>query len=240
MAPTAENRLPPGTDRSSSRENAPAARVLAPVLERSSFLRARLGSALAVIPLGVWTFVHIWRNLSAFQGPEAWQAAVTEYDNPFAEAVTAIVVLLPLALHTIWGIGRLATSRPNNLAYPFYGNLKYLLQRLSAVGVLLFLGAHLWLALLRPRLVTGHAEPFADLAHEMHYHWPTLATYALGTLGVSYHLSNGAQAFCMSWGIVSSRAALQRLDRFAIALFVLLLGMAWGAIYALWVAGAQA
>jgi succinate dehydrogenase cytochrome b subunit len=240
MPRTDDRRRLPVRGRSSSPESALAqpAAVLAP--EPSSFVRSRLASALAVVPLGVWTFVHIWRNLSAFQGAGAWQASVTEYAHPFAEAITAIVVLLPLALHSMWGVARLATSRPNNLAYRFYGNLKYLLQRLSAVGVLLFLGAHLWLAMIRPRLVTGHAEPFADLAHEMHYHWPTLVTYVLGTLAISYHLANGAQTFCMSWGIVSSRSALQRLDRWAIAAFVLLLLMAWGAIYALWAAGTEA
>lgn len=206
--------------------------------QRSSFLGSRLASALALIPLGVWTFVHIWHNLSAFDGATAWQVSVTEYPHPVAEALTAVVVLLPLALHTMWGIGRLATSRPNSVRYPFFGNLKYLLQRVSAVGVLLFLGAHLWLAMIRPRLVTGHAEAFADIAHEMHYHWPTLVTYLLGTLGISYHLANGSQTFCMTWGVVSSRRGLLRLEPVAIALFALLLVMSWGAVYALWSAGA--
>lgn len=226
-----------GAPRLSSTESSLAAGVPASQGDRSGFLGSRLASALAVVPLGVWTFAHIWHNLSAFEGPDAWQAAVTEYPHPFAEAVTAIVVLLPLALHTIWGLSRLATSRPNNPRYPFYGNLKYLLQRVSAVGVLLFLGAHLWLALIRPRIVSGHAEPFADIAHEMRTHWPTLVTYLLGTLGTSYHLANGLQTCCMTWGVVSSRRALQRLDPFAIGVFVLLLAMSWGAIYALWAAG---
>lgn len=184
--------------------------------------------------------MHIWHNLSAFEGPGAWQAAVTEYPHPVAQAITAIVVLLPLALHAIWGVGRLATTRPNNFRYPFYANLNYLLQRASAVGVLLFLGAHLWLALIRPRIETGRAEPFADLAHEMHDHWPTLVTYLLGTLGTAYHLANGSQTFCMTWGIVSSRRGLQRLGPIAIGVFVLLLGMSWSAIYALWAAGGSA
>src|SRR5579859_4148400 len=135
---------------------------------RSAFLHARLGSALAVVPLGVWTVLHIWHNLAAFRGAEAWQRAVTEYPHPVAEALTGIFVLLPLAMHTIWGIGRLASSRPNNVRYRFYPNLKYLLQRLSAIGVALFLGAHLWLAFLRPRTQEGHPEAFADLAQEMH------------------------------------------------------------------------
>jgi succinate dehydrogenase / fumarate reductase cytochrome b subunit len=149
-----------------------------------------------------------------------------------------VIVLLPLAIHTLWGVGRLVTSRPNNLRYRFYSNLKYLLQRIAAAGVLFFLGAHLWLAMIRPRVVDGHPEPFADIAQTMHSHTPTLVVYVLGTLGVAYHLANGVQTFCMGWGVVSSQQALRRLEWVAILLFVLLLVMSWAAIYALWAAGA--
>jgi succinate dehydrogenase / fumarate reductase cytochrome b subunit len=140
----------------------------------------------------------------------------------------------------VWGIGRLASSRPNNVRYPFYGNLKYVLQRISALGVLLFIGAHLWLAFLKPRTQEGHPEAFADIAQEMHFHTPTLVVYVLGTLGVSYHLANGVQTFCMGWGIVSSQRALRRLEWLVLALFVVLLAMSWGVVYALWAAGAAA
>lgn len=220
--------------------HAPSTAALDPAQARSSFIRARLASLLAIAPLGVWTVAHLWHNLAAFQGPDAWQEAVTQYPHPFAQAFTGILVLLPLAIHTVWGISRLATSRPNNLRYGFYANLKYALQRLAGVGVLGFLGAHLWLAMLKPRITEGHAEAFADIAQEMHFHTPTLVVYLLGTLGVSYHLANGAQTFCMSWGIVSSRAGLKRLEWVALLAFVLLLAMAWGAVYALWAAGAAA
>jgi succinate dehydrogenase / fumarate reductase cytochrome b subunit len=207
---------------------------------RSSFLRARLGSALGIVPLGVWTIAHLWHNLSAFEGADAWQSAVTEYPHPFAQAFTAIVVLLPIVIHSIWGIGRLVSSRPNNVRYGYYMNLRYLLQRLSAIGLLLFLGAHLWRALLRPRLVEGHAEAFADIAQEVHFNMPTLIVYVLGTLAVSYHLANGAQTFCMGWGVVTSQRGLRRLEGTALTLFVVLLLMSWAAVYALWAAGAPA
>jgi succinate dehydrogenase cytochrome b subunit len=205
---------------------------------RASFFRARLASALGIFPLGVWTVLHLWNNLSAFQGKEAWESAVTEYPHPFAQAVAGVLVLLPIAVHAVWGVGRLASSRPNNVRYGFYANLKYLLQRLSAVGLLLFLGAHLWRALLHPRLVDGHAEAFVDIAQEMHVNRPTLVVYLLGTLAVAYHLANGAQSFCMGWGIVSTQRGLRRLEGAALTLFVLLLVMSWGAIYALYAAGA--
>ncbi len=207
-------------------------------LARASFVRGRLASVLAVAPLGVWTVAHVWHNLAAFQGAEAWQSAVTEYPHPLAQLVTLVLVLVPLGLHAAWGMSRLTSSRPNNLRYGFYANLKYTLQRLSAIGVLLFVGAHLWLAMLRPRLVEGHPEPFAEIAHEMRFHTPTLLVYLLGTFGVSYHLANGLQSFSMGWGLVASRRAVKQLEWAAALAFVALLAMSWGAIYALFAAAA--
>jgi succinate dehydrogenase / fumarate reductase cytochrome b subunit len=196
-----------------------------------------MGSLLAVVPLGVWTVGHLWNNLSVFKGSAAWQADVTEYGHPLAFFASSVVALLPLVLHTVWGIGRLTSSKPNNVKYKNFTNLKYLLQRLSAVGVMFFLGAHIWLAMLHPRITTGRAEPFADIAHEMHHHGPTLAVYVLGTLGVSYHLANGLHSFAMGWGIVTSRRALKKLEAGVVLLFLVLLAMSWGVIYGLWDAG---
>lgn len=204
----------------------------------STFFRSRLGSILAIAPLGVWTVVHLWNNLSAFQGGKAWENAVTEHRHPAAELVGSFIVLAPLLIHTFWGIGRMTATRVNVQKYGYFANWKFVLQRLSALGVLLFLGAHIWLAKLQPRLVEGHPEPFSDISHEMHHHMPTLVVYVLGTLGVSYHLANGLHTFLMGWGVVSTRRALKHLQWIAWVSFVILLAMSWGAIYALWTAGA--
>jgi succinate dehydrogenase / fumarate reductase, cytochrome b subunit len=202
-----------------------------------SFFRARMGSLLAIAPLGVWTVVHLWNNLSAFKGPSEWQRDVTEYDHPLAFFASSLVALLPLVIHTIWGIGRLATVRPNNVRYKYFSNVRYTLQRLSAIGLALFLGAHIWLAMLRPRIQTNKPEPFADIAHEMHHHLPTLLVYVLGVLGVAYHLANGVHTFMMGWGVVTSRRALGKIQLVVWLVFVTLLAMGWAVIYALWEAG---
>jgi succinate dehydrogenase / fumarate reductase cytochrome b subunit len=198
---------------------------------------SRTGSLLAILPLGVWSTVHLWNNLAAFRGAEAWQSSVTGEGHPIALALTMVVVLGPLLVHSIWGIGRLLIAKPNNVRYGFYANLKYALQRASAVGLLLFLGAHLWLALIKPRLFERHAEPFADIAHEMHFHTPTLVVYVLGVLAIAFHLANGVQTFCMGWGVVASRRALQRLEIGVLGFFAALLAMGWGSIWALYQAG---
>jgi succinate dehydrogenase / fumarate reductase cytochrome b subunit len=214
-----------------------AAAPAAPTTQHGAFLRTRLGSLLAIAPLGVWVTIHLWNNLAAFRGADAWQVAVTEHPHPVAHALTLIVVLAPLLLHTVWGVLRLFTARPNNLHYGFYANFKYALQRLSAVGVLLFVGAHLSLAFIKPRFLEGHPEQFVDISHEMATHLPTLAVYLLGTLGVAYHLGNGIGTFAMGWGLVSSRNALKKMEYVSIGTFLVLLTMSWSAIYALWQAG---
>src|SRR5688500_19250825 len=104
-----------------------------------SFFRARMGSALAIAPLGVWTVVHLWNNLAAFKGASEWERAVTEYDHPVAFFFSTLAALLPLGLHTVWGIARLVSTKPNNGRYLYFQNWKYLPQRLSAIGLLLFL-----------------------------------------------------------------------------------------------------
>ncbi|WP_164008043.1 succinate dehydrogenase [Pyxidicoccus trucidator] len=205
---------------------------------KTPLLKSRLGSFLAVVPLSIWVVNHLWDNLSAFNGAAAWETSVTSYSNPFAQAFTLIIVLLPLLMHTGWGIVRLFSFKPNNVSYSNYGNLKYLVQRISAVGVLFFLGAHIWLAFLHPRLVEGHPEPFSDIAREMHHHMPTLIVYLLGTLGTAYHLANGLQSFAMSWGIFASDRSMRRFEPVVIGLFLLLTAMSWAVIYALYTAGA--
>jgi succinate dehydrogenase / fumarate reductase cytochrome b subunit len=211
----------------------------APSPARSNFISERLGSALAIVPLGVWTLNHLWNNLSAFQGGAAWQTAVTEYPHPLAEGVTLAIVLLPLVWHTVWGLGRIFQTRPNYPRYGYFANLKFMLQRLAGLGLLAFLGAHLWLAFLHPRLVEGHVEPFNDIAHEMHFHTPTLIVYLLGVLAIAYHLGNGLQTALMTWGATVTKASLRKWELLAWAVFLLMLAMGWGAVFALYRAGAQ-
>lgn len=203
-----------------------------------AFVRDRLGTILALAPLGVWVVNHLWNNLAAFQGADAWQRSVTEHAHPISELITFTLVLVPLFIHLIWGLRRLRHMKPNNASYGYFGNLKFLLQRLSALGVLAFLGAHLWLAFISPRFFKHQPERFGDIASEMAHNPPTLVVYLLGTLGVAYHLANGVSSSAMALGVAISPRSHKRFDNLAAVLLVVFLTMAWGAIYALYRAGA--
>jgi succinate dehydrogenase / fumarate reductase cytochrome b subunit len=219
--------LPLTTDQP-DRAAPPAARAVA-----RSFIGARLGSLFALLPLGVWTANHLWNNLAAYNGAQAWQTAVTEHSSAATTALTMTVVLVPLVWHTVWGIARMLRTRGSSARY--FGSLRYWLQRASAVGLLAFLGAHLWLAWAEPRFREGHAETFADISHEMHFHTPTLLVYVLGILAIAYHLANGVWSFfTMGWGIAVSKSSIKWLEGIAIVVFLLLLAIGWGAVYGLY------
>lgn len=196
----------------------------------------RLGSALAIAPLGVWTVWHLWQNFQAARGEEAWSRTVVEGSSPMASAVVSFVVFAPLLIHLVWGMRRISIASPNKL--PFFGNLKYVLQRLSAVGVLLFLAGHVWLARIHPALTSpsGH-EDFADIAAHMRHHPATLVVYILGVLGTAYHLANGVYTAAFIYGLAASPKAQRRMTVASMVLFVLLLGLGWGAVTELFSAG---
>ena len=206
---------------------------------RGSFWWARIGSLLGILPLGLWTANHVWQNLQARHGAREWERAVTgEPTTVEGLSFSFIVVLLPLVLHTVWGVVRLKDWRPNNVRWGTFSNLRFALQRLSAIGLAGFLGAHVWLAFLRPRFVEGHAEPFEDIAREMHHHGPTLMVYLLGTLGAAFHLGNGVSLFAWKWGFGGEKAT-RRAGIAGIVVFVLLLAASWTVVYTLWQAGSH-
>ena len=128
--------------------------------------------------------------------------------NPVAEALSGVVVLAAAGHPHRLGHRPARHEPPEQPALPLVREPQVpapAARRASASSS--SSGAHLWLAMLQPRLVEGHAETFADLAEHMHFHAPTLVVYVLGILGVAYHLANGLQTFCMGWGIVSAGGA---------------------------------
>jgi len=203
-----------------------------------SFLLARLGSLFSILPLGVWTLFHLWANLAAFTGARAWQEDVTGHASVASSALVSFFVLMPLLWHMCWGIARMLRSRPT-VGDTRFSNIRYIVQRLSAIGLLGFLGAHLYLAWFSPRFLEHQPESFRDIAAHMHHHLPTTIVYALGILAVAYHLANGLWSFAMGWGLTVSRNSQDWMQRVMLVLFVLFLAIGWGAEYGLYHAGAS-
>ncbi|MHB1845762.1 MAG: succinate dehydrogenase/fumarate reductase transmembrane subunit [Deltaproteobacteria bacterium] len=209
--------------------------IASPVAQGRRYTVAKIGSFVGLVPLGLWTAVHLWSQLAAFNGAAAWSRSVTEFPNRSGELVGLTLLLFFIVWHAIWGFQRMGASKPNGYAH--LGNARWWLQRLSAIGLFFFIGAHVWLAKLHPLLETGQPESFADMAAHMAHHAPTLVVYILGVAALAYHLGNGLSNFCFSFGLVTSQRGLAWSARVAFLVVLGLLAVGWLAIYALWQAG---
>lgn len=202
---------------------------------KGTAVMARLASALAVVPLGAWTTWHLWENLSAWDGADVWQATVSQPGTAGTNTLVSVLVFAPLLIHTAWGFTRLRMSKPNH--YKYFGNLKYLLQRVSAVGLLAFLVAHVYLARIKPLTHDPGYETFEDIAAHMRHHPPTLVVYILGVLAVAFHLANGLYTASFIHGFSASRRSQRIVQVISLVFFVFLLAVGWGAIAGLFQGG---
>lgn len=195
------------------------------------FLLRKLHSLSGVVPVAGFVVFHLWTNAKAMSGQESFDAAVLEINHmaylPFLEAG----ILLPLAFHGLYGIKLALDGRPNLGRYGYARNWMYVLQRITGVIALLFIGGHLWelrvqkaLGLLGP---TGFYPTLTAHLSSTTAGIPLMAIfYLVGIAACAFHLANGLFGFCASWGIMLTRRS-QRLGALAfgaIGLVVFVLG----------------
>ncbi len=206
----------------------------------STFLSRRLHSITGVIPVGLFLVYHLYGQLYLHSGAEGYNARVNGfYDSPLSTWILILLVYIPLFYHSLLGV-KLSFEANVQPTYQFFGHLLYWLQRISGVGVFLFIIAHLANAKFAPG-----AGCFADCAADHYGHLAegfgdpdsgliTKTVYMLGILGATFHLSNGLNTFCITWGIALTPKAQAKVRTVSIALFVLLTGSTYYALSAIW------
>ena len=187
-------------------------------------------SLLGLVPLSVYVIAHMWTNLYSLAGADAFDARLVESRQSPAFLVLEIFGLgFPILIHAWLGLKVIFKMRPNNGEYHRLSNLRYLLQRVSALGVLLFLGAHVVKARILPATMGTH-ENWRGM-HEALSEPLTFAVYALGLTGVAYHLANGLWGAGLTWGLTVSPRAQKRMETFSMLFFLLLMAMSAMALY---------
>jgi len=169
--------------------------------------------------VGLFVLLHFYSNSYSTKGAEAYDTHLRSLDSlPFMGVVQVLFIYAPILFHAALGIGITLRGGANVRAYPYLGNWRYLLQRVSGIGVLLFVGAHVYKTQLEPWL-NGFTIDFAHMQEGMHEPL-TFTVYVLGILGTSYHLANGVWTFCITWGFTVSRMAQHRLTVVSVLLFL--------------------
>lgn len=198
-------------------------------MSSGDFYRRKLFSFFGLVPMAIYVLVHLAAHIRSLNGEAQWNERLHAWHaNPFYWPVVLFFVYLPFIFHTMYGLVLTFRGRPNG--QPYFVNFKYLLQRITAIGLLLFLGAHIYKTRIEPA-TGGSPLEFSHMVEGMH-HPPTIIVYVLGVLAVAFHLANGLWLAGITWGVTLGRKSQKVWQVWTVAFFVIIAVMGgvamWG------------
>ena len=209
-------------------------------LERYHFVLRRLHSLTGIIPVGAFLVLHILTNFNfVFEGPEGYNREVRFIHKiPYLPLVEWVFIFLPLAYHAGYGMFITFTGKSNVQHYRYGGNLRYTMQRVTGILVLLFVIVHLakfrFAYLLPdswniPDFNPGDAAYITSAGLDQLW---VVIFYIVGVAATAFHFSNGIWTFLIVWGITLGPQS-QRKSGYVCAFIGVGLGIA-GIISVLW------
>lgn len=186
---------------------------------RHQFLIYRLFSLSGLIPVGAYLFVHLATNASIVNGPMTFQDQVDRIHSlgVVLPLVEWTFIFIPILFHAFVGWLIISGAMPNTNHYPYASNIRYTLQRVTAIIAFFFIVFHVI------QLHHLFGEPFKEMggaafdpehassstAIALEPAWIKIL-YAVGMLACVYHFANGLWTQGITWGIWTSAAAQRR------------------------------
>ncbi|WP_433943995.1 succinate dehydrogenase cytochrome b558 subunit [Paenibacillus sp. SN-8-1] len=187
------------------------------------FYSRKLHSLLGVIPLGFFILEHMITNFSAVEGgSQGFKDSVAFLNGlPLVLILEIFGIFLPLMYHAIYGLYIAFQAKPNNGRFRNERNLRYLLQRVTGVIVLVFVIWHLYET--RVQVALGHVthEQLGSVMHDIVTNPVYFVFYVIGVLSASFHFANGLWSFLISWGVTVGPRAQRVSSNICMGLFVI-------------------
>jgi succinate dehydrogenase / fumarate reductase cytochrome b subunit len=186
------------------------------------FYLRRLHSLSGVFPIGVFLVEHFFGNAFATRGAEAYNRYVEFLlGMPYLPVLEIGLVFGPLLFHGIYGLFISAEAdalHPSQGLGARYHNAAYLLQRITGIILLVYIGYHVW----NTRVQVVFFGQHVDYAYMARYFAPTYekVVYIVGILCACYHFANGLFNFAYKWGLTVSARAQQGMTYASLALFL--------------------
>lgn len=171
----------------------------------SEFVLRRLHSLTGVIPLSFFIFFHFSANSFSTVGEEAFDGVVKQLRGlPFLEAIEWGLLFSPFLFHMVYGMYIIFTSRSNPRRQSYGRNWAYVMQRVTAIVVFVFILYHV----IGIRFIDAAGQPRVyELLHAKFSNPFTYWWYIVGITCTCYHLANGICTFLMTWGITVGRTS---------------------------------
>jgi succinate dehydrogenase / fumarate reductase cytochrome b subunit len=201
--------------------------------EGHSFLWRRLHSLSGIIPIGAFLVEHIVSNFETWNGPLAYAKQVLFLNSlPLVRVLEWAFIFIPLAFHALYGVWIAFRGRSNVNVYPWAGNFMYLMQRITGIIALLYIGYHVWSQRFHGVSLPEHpGAAFAKVQHELANPW-ILAVYIIAMIATTWHFAYGIWLFAAKWGITPGRDARRKFGYVCGTVGVLLCAMGLASIYA--------
>ncbi|MBK5966963.1 succinate dehydrogenase [Thiocystis minor] len=190
----------------------------------SRFLLRRLHSLLGLLPIGIFLTFHLWENSQSRFGAGHYNGEVVAFlrGMNYLPVLEIVVIALPLLFHAGYGLVVATQMRAELTRYRFARNWLYWLQRVSGIGILIFLLLHVGMTRIEGLWrVSVREDLFGHMQHLLSQSW-MFGLYLTGLLLSVFHLANGLSTMGIVWGLTTSARAQRRFG-FVCAGFGLLL-----------------
>jgi len=209
----------------------------------SHFLLRRLHSLSGLVPVGLFLCFHLFTNFQILW-PSAFQHEVEFIHDMPALFYIEVTLWLSIGFHAALGLYyTFSGAKPNAGAYPYGGNWRYTLQRVTGIIALIFIFVHVahfrWGWTFGPFkgfLVFGPGQEEMVSASVAATLQNVVATtfYAIGAFSAVYHFANGLWTMAITWGMVVSVGAQKRWGYACAGLGTLLAIFTLGTIIGAW------
>jgi succinate dehydrogenase / fumarate reductase cytochrome b subunit len=206
---------------------------------RNHFLLRRLHS-LTGLAFGGYLLIHLIVNATIAQfasGHDMYQVQVGKIHSlPMLWALEWGLIYLPITFHAVYGTWMIFTCQPNVTSYPYAKNWFYLVQRISAVIIVLFIVFHVLALKYGLMGATLEFDPTAA-SSTIHRHmtagwWVAWLVYPIGIIASCFHLANGIWTAGITWGLTVSAGAQRRFGAACAGLFALTIILGFTALFA--------
>jgi succinate dehydrogenase / fumarate reductase cytochrome b subunit len=200
---------------------------------KTQFYARKLFELTGFLPIGAFLIEHFYSNFQAVGpgGAERFDHVVRDLQtNPIIIFLEIGVIALPILYHAGYGMFVATQARPNTGGYGYLRNWFYVLQRITGIILVFYIGYHVWNTRLAPlvhpdlpNLQTADGQALVsskymtEYLQSTHFGIQVMWIYVIGVACAVFHFANGLWNAAIHWGLTISPRA-QRTSGFVCGL----------------------
>lgn len=164
------------------------------------FILRRLYSVTGVFPLFLFLFLqYVLASLLLFASKDIVQSVILFQSHPVVLVSEFLFLSFPLIFHFGYGLLLIYNGQLNLAAYPYEGNLRYVMERVVGVLFIVFLSFHIYQS---ATLLMGDMMGYQFLQDMILAHRSPvgMVVYWMALLAAGFYFCQRFWGFCIDWG----------------------------------------